>query len=409
MRILYICNEYPPAVHGGIGVFVQTLAEKLAALRHDIAVIGYASNVRASNESVEKGVRVLRLPWPRGGRVLGLGFLRIDSAAVAARKNLSREAARFARAFLPDLVESHDWSGPLWTPPGRTLVVRLHGASSVLKVMGARKPSQLMRFIERRNVRMADGVISASRFIGKSTMDVLGLREKPFSTVYHGIDTNYFRPSKSSRGAKEILFVGTVKNQKGIRELFEAIPRILEAEPEACFTIAGRYPEDPDDPCSPQSLLRMRSTGQGPGPVTSGPPRDSSAHIRFLGQVPRQELPQLYCQAAAAVFPSHGEAFGLACGEAMSCGAAVVAANHGSAGELITDGESGLLVEPRNSGALAAAVVRLLDDAELRRRLGAAARSRMVENFHLDDAVARNLAFYKQVVSRFPDRQIVHA
>lgn len=403
MRILYICNEYPPAVHGGIGVFVQTLAERLAGLGHEIAVIGYGSHVRESAESIENGVRVVRLPWPRGGPVLGLGLLRIDSSAVASRRNLSRQAARFAKRFRPDLVESHDWSGPLWTAPCRPLVVRLHGASSVLKALRSERAPRLMRFLERRNVRMADQVIGASHFIGRSTMDVFKLSGKPFTTLYHGVDTDWFRPDESARRPNEVLFVGTVKRQKGIQELFRAIPGILEEAPAACFTIAGRYPVDASDSCSPQSLLKTLL-----GLASSAAP-EAHTRIRFLGQVSRQQLRDLYGRAAVAVFPSHGEAFGLACAEAMSCGAAVVAADCGSVPELVAAGECGLLVQPRDSGGLGAAVVRLLKDEDQRRRLGTAARRWVVENFRLSDAAARNLAFYEQIASRFAKQQTAHA
>jgi glycosyltransferase involved in cell wall biosynthesis len=129
------------------------------------------------------------------------------------------------------------------------------------------------------------------------------------------------------------------------------------------------------------------------------------AKVRFLGPVSRDELPRFYRRAAVAVFPSQGEAFGLACVEAMSCGAAVVNTADGSGPELIEAGESGLLVEPGDSGALASAIVRLLNDAALRSRLGAAARCRVVENFDLRDAATRNLAFYEQVARRIPSRQ----
>jgi glycosyltransferase involved in cell wall biosynthesis len=369
-------------------------------MSHDVAVIGFASDAAAAAETVENGVRVVRLPWPRGGRSLRVGRFRIDSSAVTVRKILSRETARFAREFRPHVVESHDWSGPLWTPPWRPLIVRLHGASSVLKPPGARKASRLMRFLERRNVRMADSTASASRFIGRTTMDALGIA-KPFTTIYHGIDTDRFRPGEATRCPKQVLFVGTVKKQKGIQELFEAIPRILEAAPEACFTIAGRYPADPADPCSPQSLLRGLSRGQDSS--------FSSTRVRFLGQVSREGLPRLYCRAAVAVFPSHFEAFGLACAEAMSCGAAVIFTRSGSGPELVEAGVSGLLVEPGDSRAHASAVVRLLNDPALRRRMAAEARRRIVENFRLEDTAARNIVFYEQAARRFASPQNTYA
>ena len=70
LNIIYICNEYPPAMTGGIGVFTKKLAESLAGKGHDITVVGlYQDCVEEHNEEIN-GVKVIRLP-AKGGR-LGL-------------------------------------------------------------------------------------------------------------------------------------------------------------------------------------------------------------------------------------------------------------------------------------------------------------------------------------------------
>jgi glycosyltransferase involved in cell wall biosynthesis len=252
-----------------------------------------------------------------------------------------------------------------------------------------------LRFLERRNLLMADAIAAPSQFIGRSTLDALRLKGRSFTTLHHGVDTAQFRPGAAARDPHEVLFVGTIKKQKGVQELFEARPRMVEAAPGTRFTLAGRYREDAGHPCSPQVLLQTLS------PALRG-------RVCFLGQVPQEELPLLYSRAAVAVFPSHTEAFGLTCAEAMACGAAVVMTLRGSGPELVERGRSGLLVEPLDAAGLASAVTRLLQGSELRQRLGAGARARAIEKFDLDAAVARNIAFYEQVVSRFPKR-LTHA
>jgi glycosyltransferase involved in cell wall biosynthesis len=277
---------------------------------------------------------------------------------------------------------------------------------------------------------MADATVAPSQFIARTTFEALRLSSTPFQ-VFHGVDVEMFRPDESRRNPSEVLFAGTVKKQKGIQELFRAIPGILEGFSDACFTVAGRYPEDADDPCSPQALLRGLAASEAAGTVAGfgaseiqsvaaagGSPgtvdfrRGTTAaagKVRFLGHVPQAHLPSLYSRAAVAVFPSHDEAFGLACVEAMACGAAVVMTARGSGPELVEDGKSGLLVEPTNVRALTAAVLSLLDNAALRHRLGAAARSRVVETFNLRDTAARNVALYEKVASCFRSRQPIHA
>ena len=409
MRVLYICNEYPPAIHGGIGTFVRSLAGQLTAAGHEVAVLGFASHVVAHREAIENGVRVVRLPWPCS-RPVHLGGLRIDSTALAVRRMLSREASRFAAIFRPELIESHDWSGPLWRRPGQPLLVRLHGASSVHAWSRGKPGSRLLRFFERRNLRMADAIAAPSHSIARATFEALRLRGKRFEILPHGIDAERFRPDESLRDSNEVLFAGTVKKQKGIQELFQAMPRILAQFPEARFTIAGRYPEDPRDPCSPRALLRgFVCATEARIMATNGTSGAVAARVCFRGHVPQTDLPGLYSRAAVAVFPSHHEAFGLACAEAMACGAAVVMTARGSGPELVEHGASGLLVEPKDPGAIAAAVMQLLGDSSLRRRLGAAARVRVLEKFNLRDTAARNTAFYAQLVERSRSRYPVHA
>ena len=122
-------------------------------------------------------------------------------------------------------------------------------------------------------------------------------------------------------------------------------------------------------------------------------------HVRgFLGD--RQELPALYRRAAVFASPADHEV-GVANVylEAMASGCAVVAATTGAAGEAVTDQVSGLLVPPHDATATAAALDRLLGDADLRARMGAAGRRRVEEYFALDPYIARVLAVYERAIA----------
>jgi glycosyltransferase involved in cell wall biosynthesis len=110
-----------------------------------------------------------------------------------------------------------------------------------------------------------------------------------------------------------------------------------------------------------------------------GPLRDRVPQAR--GFVPHHELGPLYERAAVVAVPSHREGFGVACLEAMAYGRPVVASAVGGLLDLVVDGETGLLVPPRDVPALRAGLERLLGDGELRKRLGAAARERVRAHF----------------------------
>ena len=106
--------------------------------------------------------------------------------------------------------------------------------------------------------------------------------------------------------------------------------------------------------------------------------------MRCVSGISDDELARNYGEAQVAVVPSLYEGFSLPAIEAMACGVAVVATTGGALPEVVgTDGETGLLVPPDDPGALAAAIGRLLDDAALRRRLGAAGRERVLAPVHL--------------------------
>jgi glycosyltransferase involved in cell wall biosynthesis len=125
-----------------------------------------------------------------------------------------------------------------------------------------------------------------------------------------------------------------------------------------------------------------------------GPLRDLVPNA--LGAVPHAEVERLLERAAVVVAPSDREGFGLAAAEAMAFGRPVVAAAGGGLLELISDGETGLLVPPRDPEALRTAVERLLADPELRERLGQAARARARERFGWDAVIERTLEVYRR-------------
>jgi glycosyltransferase involved in cell wall biosynthesis len=112
--------------------------------------------------------------------------------------------------------------------------------------------------------------------------------------------------------------------------------------------------------------------------------------------VPPAELQRLYARAAIVACPSRREGFGVACLEAMAHARPVVATSVGGLRDLVVDEETGLVVPPRDSAALRAALERLLADKELRHRLGAAGRERARAHFSWEAATDATVAAYAE-------------
>lgn len=146
----------------------------------------------------------------------------------------------------------------------------------------------------------------------------------------------------------------------------------------------------------------------GTGPLTDALRAQAQAagvaeKVLFAGRIPEEELVAYYRACDVFTMPStdRSEAFGLVQLEAMACGKPVVSTRLGNGVEYVNrDGETGLLVPPRDAGALAAALNRLLGDAALRARLGEAGRAWVAQGFSVPSMVDKTLAVYRQVLGR---------
>ena len=191
--------------------------------------------------------------------------------------------------------------------------------------------------------------------------------EEQFGRAVSDAEVREFRERHGLGDGPLVLYVGRVVVEKGAAVLQAAAPLV---RPEATVVIVGDADSEP-----------------------SG--------IRSLGPLPRAELPVAYAAASLTVVPSiptprFKEPWGLVCNEAMEQGRPVVAttAVGAVAGGLVRDGQTGLVVAPGDPEALAAAINRLLDDAELRDRLGAAARQAVAPYTYeaMADGIGRALA-----------------
>jgi glycosyltransferase involved in cell wall biosynthesis len=250
-----------------------------------------------------------------------------------------------ARRVEADLFHAH-WlpSGWVAARTGKPYVVQVWGTDVEL----ARRAPWLARSV----LRGARLVIAASTALAESAR-TLGARD--VRVIPSGVDL----PDDVGEAADppHVLYAGRLSAEKGVLELVEAADGFE-------LVVAGDGP------------LRPRVPGA-------------------LGFVPHDELLRLYRRAAVVACPSRREGFGVACLEAMAYARPVVATNVGGLRDLVVDGETGLVVPPRDPAALRAALRRLLSDAELRRRLGAAGRERARDHFSWDAVTDATIAAYR--------------
>jgi glycosyltransferase involved in cell wall biosynthesis len=120
----------------------------------------------------------------------------------------------------------------------------------------------------------------------------------------------------------------------------------------------------------------------------------------FHGGVSHDAILETLRSARVGVFPSFSEAFGVAPMECMAQGCPTIYSRCSSGPELITDGEDGLLVNPANEKEIAQAIVRVLGNMDLSRRLGAAGRRR-VQDFSVGAVTENNVRFYQDCLANW--------
>lgn len=382
LHVCYLCDEYPPAPHGGIGVFTRTLGRALVQRGHAVSVVGVNRvGEGGGTERVDDGVRVVRVPHTR---IRGLGTS-VHRARVGAALSTIHVGSPI------DVIEGPELSLDL-VPRAIEIptLIRMHGGHHFHAAAEGRAVRPRTARSERRSFQRADALCAPSRFVAERTARLLALPgAADIPVIANPVDLDRFRPTPARHDGTEreahIVFVGTVCPQKGVPELLQAAALVADRHPTLRLSLIGR---DWPDEEGGSTTARLRGTL----------PEGIAGRVTFRGPLPHERIPAALAEATIVVVPSHTEAFGLVIAEAMAAGRPVVAARAGAAAELISHGVDGLLCDARSASALAHALRSVLDDPEAGRRMGRAARSTAEKRFDLAHLVERNEALYRDLV-----------
>jgi glycosyltransferase involved in cell wall biosynthesis len=384
MKICFVCNEYPPSRHGGIGVFVQILGHALVANGHSVRVVSIQdrADLPETRES-DQGVDVWRLRLHRG-----------RSAWLRARYDVYRQISRWAKAGEIELVEVPDFGGLAagWPALPVPVISRLHGSSTYFASEMGWRVDPAMRFAEQWSLHRADFCCSCSKYTAERTIATLAPRLRVDAVLHNGIESVCVDPTLV-KSRCQVVFAGTLTPKKGIAALVDAWPTVQIACPEAQLHICG-----------------------SDGRLTSG--QATSAYIaqklgglfgksvHYHGFQPRERVLEMLRTSCIAVFPSFSEAFALAPMEAMARGCATIFTKLSSGPELIEDGYTGLLVDPHQPKEVSDALIRLLQNPGLAARLGAQARTHIEADLSIKKMVAKNESFYTSCYARFRSEKV---
>jgi glycosyltransferase involved in cell wall biosynthesis len=229
-------------------------------------------------------------------------------------------------------------------------------------------------------LRHADAIVALSNAERQFLACDRDLPPERIAVIPNGVPTALFdRVSEPVEPTSDLLFVGQLQEFKGLDYLLQALPAVRASHPRIKLRVVyqtdallGRYKRD-------AARLGLDTC------------------LEFEGAKPPAGLAQLYSTAAVVVSPSLGECLSTVVLEAMCCGAAVVATDVGGIREQL-DEDTGVIVPPRDSTALARAISTLLDHADRRRQLGEAARRKARAQFGVRQMIDRHVRLYEEVL-----------
>ncbi|MFX1520299.1 MAG: glycosyltransferase family 4 protein [Promethearchaeota archaeon] len=273
-----------------------------------------------------------------------------------------------------DLIHAHgfgffptDLSAWVCNLRKKPLVVTLHGFHpdylAFMKNITAIEEMHLMPYfktIALRSLTIADAIITLTPHEKDILRTYYRVPEEKITIIPNGIDfQSYLRKHNKMAFRKRfnlkenvILFVGAIRQEKGLLDLLHAIPSILKEFPQTSFVLIGK------DWGFKKSLLRE-------GKLLGV---DNSMH--FLGSVKTSLLREALGCCDVFVNPSAYESFGISLLEAMASGRPTVATNVGGIPYIVRNGKTGIIVKYGDTEALAKAIKNLLSDAELRNQMG---------------------------------------
>jgi len=406
----------PPIRSGSIGIWTYETATRLAgsfevavyasprrrlrtrSFRHRGVEFVYPSFPPAA--FLERAVRFLRrLRCGEGGA--GKGSRLPVFASTWTYLGYSMAVALELKRRGADVVHIHNWSQIVPAVrhfnPGVKIVLHMH----------CEWLSQLPRRKTEKRLAVCDLVAGCSPYVTKKIREAYPASADRCVTVPNGTDIPQAAVPLRPSGSK-VLFVGRLSPEKGVHDLLNAFGIVVGKHPGASLELVGgegvvprEFLLDLSDEREVKALSRFYDGTSYKARLEKLIARNMREAVTFTGPLPYDSVREKYAGSDVLVNPSLSEAFGMSVLEAMAAGLPVVVTRVGGMTDLVRDGETGLVVPPADPEALAAALVRVLSDSDLRAALGRAAR-RYAERFSWDKVAAGLEGTYRRLVSTFP-------
>ncbi|SEL15401.1 Glycosyltransferase involved in cell wall bisynthesis [Roseovarius nanhaiticus] len=410
MKILFIHQNFP-------GQF-KHLAPALAAAGHECTAL----TLKVKEQSTWRGVRVIPYALPeRRAQQVHPWLIDLDTKVTRGEACWRAARALADEGYAPDLILAHHGWGEsmflrdLWPGARMALYCELYHQAGYPHLdfdpeFASEEPEVQPLRIRLKNLGnhlhfpVAEAGLSPTEF----QADTFPPEFRNRITVCHdGIDTSWSAPKPDvkvtlkghapfTRDTEVITFINrNLEPYRGYHVFMRALPDLLRARPDARVIIIGgdetSYGSAPPKGRTWKQIFREE--------VADRMMPDDWRRVHFLGRIPHEDFTRILQLSRVHVYLTYPFVLSWSLMEAMSCGAAIVASDTAPVREVITDGETGLLVDFFDRQTLVRRVSELLDDEEARARLGAAARKSMIEKYDLETiCLPRQMAWVNEIM-----------
>ncbi|MBI4302321.1 MAG: glycosyltransferase family 4 protein [Chloroflexi bacterium] len=350
----------------GLGNYAIQLSNAIYPMTEEVALItsrGLSSELLGT---IGKGVKLLLLP--------------ASSRFYPANTSLVAQVVRQINSFHPDIIHSQTahfwyWLALLSRLSHYPVVTTFHDPEPHLGE--ERLSTRVMDFWARRHSRQ---VIVHAESLKKLMVGKLAMPEEKVNVVPQGEHYSAFKPWHRENVLEEniVLFFGRIRDYKGLEYLIRAQPLIAREMPGVRVAIAG------EGDIGKYRRLMVN-------------PEDFLVYNRFISF---EDGAELFQRCKVVVLPYVDASQTAVAQVAYGFGKPVVATNVGGLPEMVNHGETGLVVAPRDPQALAEAVVKLLRDDDLRRRMGQAGQRKLETEYAWDVIAQKTLAVYQKILSK---------
>ncbi|MEM5829243.1 MAG: glycosyltransferase family 4 protein [Candidatus Aenigmatarchaeota archaeon] len=384
MRIM-ICSDLAPPYIGGGESYVINLASRLVKLGHEVHWLT-SKLPNTKGYEIYQGIHIHRTPilfskhylFP-GRQLFPLTGL-ISAIKLAKKMDVLQFNTFVAGTFgwfvaklskRPCLLWCHEMFGDLWKKIGRNFFER-----------------EVYPLVERFIATLPYDWFACPSNYSKETLIKAGAPKERISVIPHGIDFRLFHPNVKSDLRKKMklenyrlfgytgrLSIRGVGQSKNIPILLEATKYVIQHLRDARLVLGGSGFEEL------KPIIKKLGIEK---------------YVIYTGKRPFNEVPKFYAMCDIVVGASVAEGFGFMYAEASRCGKAVVATKAGSIPEIIIDGKTGILVPPRNSKALAKAIINLLIDEKKAKRMGKEG-AKYTKKFTWENSVKKHLEVYEKL------------